>query len=143
MEQQQDPSVAAVAVPGAASLYGLQVLAENVQISEANKTRFYVLARQPLEEEGLTRAVFTAACRADRIDDIILALRGAGLELVALHDRPEGSELGRYHYVLEAENQEGISQEVISSLCEAEGLRFAGCFQAKEKGLSAASSPIP
>jgi len=55
-----DAGIAAIAAPGAAALYGLEVLAENVQITDANKTRFYVLARQPLEGEGLTRAVLVA-----------------------------------------------------------------------------------
>ena len=41
-----DATIAAVAAPGAAALYGLEVLAENVQITDANKTRFYVLSRQ-------------------------------------------------------------------------------------------------
>ena len=46
-----DKSVAAVAAPGAAELYGLSVLAENVQITDANKTRFYVLsAKEPKGE---------------------------------------------------------------------------------------------
>lgn len=39
-----DPTIAVVAAPGAAPLYGLEVLAENVQITDTNKTRFYVLS---------------------------------------------------------------------------------------------------
>ena len=39
---QKDPSIAAIASPGAAKLYGLEILAENVQMTDANKTRFYV-----------------------------------------------------------------------------------------------------
>ena len=42
---QNDKTLAAVAAPGAAKLYGLEVLAENVQITDANRTRFYVLSR--------------------------------------------------------------------------------------------------
>ena len=51
-----DKSIAAVAAPGAAKLYGLTVLAENVQITDANKTRFYVLSSSRLTEGG-THAV--------------------------------------------------------------------------------------
>ena len=69
-----DKSIAAVAAPGAAALYGLDVLAENVQITDANKTRFYVLSKQRLEGEGLHRAVFVATCEANWIDDVILRL---------------------------------------------------------------------
>ena len=91
-----DKSIAAVAAPGAAALYELEVLAENVQITDANKTRFYVLFRQSLEGEGLTRAVFVATCEANQIDDIIVRLHDAGLEMVALHDRPEGGQRPRH-----------------------------------------------
>jgi hypothetical protein len=82
--QTGDKSIAAVAAPGAAALYGLEVLAKNVQITDANKTRFYVLSRQGLEGEGLSRAALVATCGADGIDDIIVTLHDAGLELYNL-----------------------------------------------------------
>ena len=131
--QTGDKSIAAVAAPGAAALYGLEVLAENVQITDANKTRFYVLSRRAPEGEGLKRAVFVATCEGGRIDDIIIALHDAGLEIVALHDRPEGSALGVYHYVIEAEDGSGVTQAQIDAVRGAEGVRFAGCFDATEK----------
>ena len=128
-----DKSIAAVAAPGAAELYGLEVLAKNVQITDANKTRFYVLSKQGLEDEALTRAVFIATCEANRIDDIIVCLHDEGLELVALHDRPEGSALGTYHYVIEVENPEGVTQAQVEAALNMEGMRFAGRFNAIEK----------
>ena len=131
--EQGDRTIAAVAAPGAAALYGLEVLAENVQITDANKTRFYVLSKQPLQGEGLTRAVFVATCRADYIDDIIVRANASGLEPVVLHDRPEGSALGSYHYILEAENPAGVTAAQIDALLGMDGVRFAGCFNAVEK----------
>lgn len=128
-----DKSIAAVASPGAAALYGLEVLARDVQITDANKTRFYVLAAQPLETEGLNRAVFVATCEASRIDDIILSLHEADLEMVTLHDRPEGSALGTYHYVIEVEGETGITGAQINAVHPPDGVRFAGCFDAVEK----------
>ena len=132
--EEGDISIAAVAAPGAAPLYGLEVLAENVQITDTNKTRFYVLASEPLEEEGLPCAVLIATCAADEIDDIIVDIHDAGLEMVALHDRPEGSRLGMYHYVLELQDEDGITAEQIEQIGERENVRFAGCYQAVEKG---------
>ena len=131
--ERQDKTIAAVAAPGAAALYGLEVLAENVQITDTNKTRFYVLSREPAAGEGLTRAVLMATCGADRIDDVIIALHDAGLEMVCLHDRPEGSRLGSYHYVIEVENGAGISDAQLEAVQSMEDVRFAGCFDAVEK----------
>ena len=129
-----DKSIAAVAAPGAAALYGLEVLAENVQITDANKTRFYVVSRQASEGEDFNHALFVVTCAANQIDDIIIRLHDAGLEMVTLHDRPEGSELGRYHYVIEVENPEGLTEEQLSAARDLEGVRFAGTFNAVEKG---------
>ena len=128
-----DKTIAAVAAPGAAPLYGLEVLARNVQITDANRTRFYVLARQALEGDELTRAVLVVTCEASRIDDIILELHDAGLEMVTLHDRPEGSRLGSYHYVIEVDDNDGITGEQIDTVCDEAGVRFAGCFNAVDK----------
>lgn len=139
--QQKDPSIAAVAAPGAAALYGLDVLAENIQITDANKTRFYVLSGDQKEEEGLTRAVFVATCEGSEIDDILITMHESGLEIVSIHDRPEGSELGRYHYVIEVEDGEGINRTQTGTVIQLEGVRFAGCFDAIEKGIALPDPP--
>ena len=128
-----DKSIAAIAAPGAADLYGLSVLATNVQITDANKTRFYVLSKTKLESEKSTHAVFTANCEANRIDDIIVEIHNAGLELVALHDRPEGSKLGAYRYIIEAENESGISDEQVKKITSIPEVHYYGSFDVKEK----------
>lgn len=126
-----DKSIAAVAAPGAAPLYGLEVLQENVQITDANRTRFYVLSRAPLEGRELTRAVFILTCDGSLLDDFIVRMHDAGLELAALHDRPEGSRLGMYHYLIEAGDPDGITDAQLAA-CAADNVRFAGCFDAVE-----------
>ena len=131
--EQQDRSIAAIAAPGAAELYALEILAENVQISDANKTRFYVLSDTMAEDENLTRAVFVASCDGREIGRIIAAVDNADLQVVSLHDRPEGSRLGSYHYVIEVEDTAGITGEQISAVSEFDSVRFAGCFDTAEK----------
>ena len=64
----------------------------------------------------------------------LILLHGAGLEIVSLYDRPEGSRLGRYHYVIEAESEAGITDAQIDAVCAMEGMRFAGRFKVVEKG---------
>ena len=43
-----------------------------MQITDANKTRFYVLSAKEPQGEAFPRAVFVATCKASRIDDIIV-----------------------------------------------------------------------
>ena len=131
--EQQDKSIAAIAAPGAAGLYGLDVLAENVQITDANKTRFYVLSAKEPQGEEFPRAVFVATCKASRIDDIIVEIHDSGVELVTLHDRPEGSELGSYFYVIEVESEGGITQEQLDRISNLEEVRLVGKFRSVEK----------
>ena len=133
--EQGDKTIAAIAAPGAAQLYGLTVLAENVQITDANKTRFYVLSKTPNPGVACSNAVFVADCEANLIDDIIVTVHQAGLELVTIHDRPEGSALGSYHYILETENEGGITQTQIDKVCKNDSVRFLGCYNVKEKAI--------
>jgi hypothetical protein len=129
-----DKTIAAVAAPGAAKLYGLSVLAENVQITDANKTRFYVLASAMLQEDGgETHAVLAATCEANRIDDIIVEIHNTGAELVTIHDRPEGSMLGRYNYIIEVENKNGVTDKLLEKLGAIEDVRILGRFRVAEK----------
>lgn len=128
-----DKTIAAVAAPGAAPLYGLEVLAENVQITDTNKTRFYVLSASRLTGQNLPHGVFVASCEANMIDDIIVAIHEAGLEFVALHDRPEGSDLGVYNYIIEVENPDGISEAQLDELSAFPEVRYLGSFEVLEK----------
>ena len=127
-----DKSYAAIAAPGAAELYGLEVLAENVQISMENKTRFYVLSKTKAEGAH-TNAVFTAKCPANKVDDLIVDIHDSGLELTAIHARPEGSYLGSYNYIIEVEDPDGITEGQISCADGIEGVRFLGSFDVTRK----------
>lgn len=130
---QGDKRIAAVAAPAAAKLYGLEVLAENVQITDSNKTRFYVLGMTPLEVSGYTNAVFIADCEANRIDDILVEIHDVNLEIETIHDRPEGSALGKYFFVIEVKNPLGITDEQIEKIRGISDMRYAGSFNTEIK----------
>ena len=51
--EQGDPEACAIAPKIAAELYGLKIIAENVEDAADNMTRFVVLARQPRDPAGL------------------------------------------------------------------------------------------
>lgn len=55
-----DPAVAAIAPPGAAEVYGLNILADSLEDSSDNMTRFVILARsgQPAPNEGVVMTTF-------------------------------------------------------------------------------------
>jgi prephenate dehydratase len=53
VKEQGDPAACAIAPPIAAELYGLEIVAENVEDALDNTTRFVVLAREPLDPASL------------------------------------------------------------------------------------------
>ena len=128
-----DKTLAAIAAPGAAALYGLEVLSQNVQITDANKTRFYVLSSEEPPASGFTNAVFIVSCEANRIDDVIVEIHNAHLEFVTIHDRPAGTKLGAYNYIIEVENKSSITKQQTDKVSGMENVRFAGCFDVIEK----------
>ena len=99
-----------------------------MQITDANKTRFYILSSSRLEEEGQTNAVLVASCEANRLDDIIVEIHDTGVELVTIHDRPEGSQLGTYNYIIEVADESGLSGELIEKLENIPEIRCLGSF---------------
>ena len=81
-------------------------------------------------EEGQrqTNAVFAASCEASRIDDIIVEIHGTGAELVTIHDRPEGSRLGVYNYIIEVENNSGLTDKLVEKIDAIPEVRCLGSF---------------
>ncbi|MBE6991516.1 MAG: bifunctional chorismate mutase/prephenate dehydratase [Ruminococcaceae bacterium] len=53
--ESDDPAAAAISAPGCASLYGLEVLADRIQDSENNYTRFICVTKDPAIYEGANR----------------------------------------------------------------------------------------
>ena len=53
IKEQGDLEACAIAPPIAAELYGLKVIADHVEVSSDNMTRFVVLSRPPLDPAGL------------------------------------------------------------------------------------------
>ena len=128
-----DPTVVAIAAPGAADLYGLEVLQQNVSQSEANKTRFYVVSRQANELTGYGCAAFVADIAAEELPGVLAEACADGTELVCVHDRPEGSALGTYRYVIELERESGFAEEELARLQGIESLEYLGSYARLEE----------
>ena len=123
-----DATVVAIAAPGAADLYDLEVLQQNVSQSDANKTRFYVVARDANTLSGYECAVFVANISAEALPAVLAEACANGTELTCVHDRPEGSALGTYRYVIELQRADGFSKDEIARLEGIESLEYLGSY---------------
>lgn len=130
VSESTEGNCAAIASTGAARVYGIAVLAENIQQNEDNKTRFYVLSDGEPNKEKSDRMVFTAAGDAEHLPALLEAMADNGIVLVSLHDRPEKTEMGRYIYLIECEN---AGYEEFEKLAAVEGFefRYYGAFPVK------------
>ncbi|MDO4797178.1 MAG: prephenate dehydratase domain-containing protein [Coriobacteriales bacterium] len=92
---------AAIGSAAAADVYGLSVAADNIQMSDTNKTRFYVLSTGSPATEASDRMAFLASGSAADLAELLASVEAQGMQVLAVHDRPQKTELGNYTYVVE------------------------------------------
>lgn len=104
----QDPSVAAIASAESAECYGLKVLAERINRSGVNTTRFAVLARS--EDRNICRShgahfalMFTVKNEAGSLARALNIIGAHGFNMRTLRSRPMKELLWQYYFYVEAE----------------------------------------
>ena len=131
---------AAIAGSNAAKNYDLKVIAENIGDSTGAVTRF-VLVEKPGNQPKATGkdrtslAVFIALDHAGALLEILNEFAKHQVNLTFIQSRPTGSQLGHYHFIIDAEGH--IEDKPISAalaglkeICE--DIRFLGSYpQAK------------
>ncbi|MGN0706630.1 MAG: prephenate dehydratase [Faecalibacterium sp.] len=123
-----DGTAAAIASTQAAKVYGLEVLAENIQLNDSNVTRFYLVSDEYIPIEAPDRMTFSAMGPAQALPDLLKAMDEQGLTLVSLHDRPAKTTLGQYVYLVECSGGGQKAYEQLVRKCGALTLRCLGCY---------------
>ena len=103
-----DPGVAAIASAESASCYGLKVLAQGINKSRVNTTRFAVLARS--EDRNISKAhgahfvlMFTVRNEAGSLARALNIIGAHGFNMRTLRSRPMKELLWQYYFYVEAE----------------------------------------
>ncbi|MBQ2696945.1 MAG: chorismate mutase [Clostridia bacterium] len=88
--EEKDITKAAIVSPKAAELYGLVTLAENIQSSKGNTTRFVAVARQMEEHPGADKIsiAFTLRHESGSLCKVLSAFSRHGLNLLYIESRP-------------------------------------------------------
>ncbi len=100
-----DPAVACIASAQAAPIYGLQVLAEGIQNSSGNRTRFVVVARQPHLSPACdkTSIIFKVEHRPGSLCEVLRQFSDAGVNVLKLESRPLRDQPFEYLFHLDFE----------------------------------------
>ncbi|MBQ8200290.1 MAG: prephenate dehydratase [Clostridia bacterium] len=105
--QRGDPSYAAIASTEAAREYGLAILAENIQTSSQNTTRFFILSRYalPLAAPSKATVVFTVNNEVGALVRVLSSFAESGLNMSRIESRPLPETTFQYFFSADFEGE--------------------------------------
>lgn len=117
------PGTAAIGGISLSKLYGLKVIASNIQDGKNNMTRFYVLSDKDAEPTGndKTTIVFSTANRPGSLFACLKVFADKNLNLTKIESRPSKRVLGEYIFFIEVEGHRRI-EPLKSAIEELEGI---------------------
>lgn len=88
--QRGDPAFAAIASEEAAQAFGLSILARDIQTSDLNTTRFFILSMDatPLAQPSKATVVFTVNNEVGALVRVLESFAGSGLNMSRIESRP-------------------------------------------------------
>lgn len=131
----------AIAAEVAAGHYGLEILERNIGDREGAVTRFVVVSKlgkipAPTGHDRTSLAIFIAADHSGALLEILTEFAVRGVNLTFIQSRPTGSELGQYHFIVDAEGhildeRVGDTLKALHRICAE--VRFLGSYPRADK----------
>ncbi len=96
----QDKSVAAIAASRTSIVYNLNILANDLQYTDTNVTRFWVVTRKEQAVVSGEKSVLTISGSVNEFSKLLAELDKKNYKLFAVHDRPAKTKMGEYLFVV-------------------------------------------
>lgn len=128
-----DPSAAAIAASRTADVYNLSILATDLQYTDTNVTRFWVVTLKSSQTVSGDKAVITAKGPLNLVVKLMAGLDAGGYRLVAIHDRPAKTKLGEYQVVIQvaADKPKTALEDILAKQSPSLACRLLGHFAGK------------
>jgi chorismate mutase / prephenate dehydratase len=99
----EDPSCAAIASVNAAEAYGLRVIAENIQDSSQNATRFLVIGPHPVGRSGAdkTTVLFAVRDKVGALHEVLSLFARNAINISKIESRPMRSRPWEYLFFVD------------------------------------------
>jgi len=100
-----EPHAAAIGSALAGKLYGLKILAANIEDNPQNVTRFFVLGTEPAKPTGddRTSLMFTTAHKAGALVEVLLVFQNQGINMTMITSRPSTRTAMEYHFFVDVQ----------------------------------------
>lgn len=149
VKEDGNPSQAAVASREAARLYGLEVIRENISDHEENFTRFWVVARDPVQVDlripAKTSILLVTEHREGALVSCLAALAAQGINLTKIESRPRRGSPWQYQFYLDMDGniaEERMLRALDDVRSKARLLRILGCYPRAERDGAERRPPI-
>ena len=99
----EEPTAAAIGSKGAAEIYGLKIICENIEDIANNITRFLVASREDAKPTGedKTAMLFSTAHKAGALVDVLEVFKKYSLNLTNIESRPSRKREWEYYFFVD------------------------------------------
>ena len=124
-------AAAVIASKLCAGLYGLEILKENIEDHQSNKTRFLIISRDKPSGGNKCSIAFSTKHKAGALYSVLKIFAEKNINLTRIESRPiRTGEANTFAFLLDFLGTENTAEEVITSMKEhTEWTRLLGCYK--------------
>jgi len=134
ISQKKMSGEAAIASKLSASLYNLQIIKDNLENSDSNVTRFLILSKKMLKEDGKKCSIlFSTKHKTGSLSKVLEIFSKNGINLTRLESVAMGSGDSKFFLDFEGSLKEQKTKEILDQVeKQSNYFRFMGCYNEKK-----------